>query len=138
MDITREELEQLMADSAANAIETTRDEFGIELDGSVDSIKLVDDVLLQWLSKYQDQVLEDNAVFTLCNIYGAYIGEVFIKIVGGHWKYDTSDPEAPFVALEFGGHEYAFAGICYQRLVNDSQISVNNYFHQAVKNNQSE
>lgn len=135
MQMTREELEQLMADSAENAIETTKEEFNLELDGSVESIALVDDVILSWIEKYKDQALEDNAVFTICNIYGAYVGEIFRQRVGGHWHYDESDPDAPYVVLEYAGKTYAFAGICYQRLVNDSQISVKNYFDQAVANN---
>lgn len=134
MRMTQEELNQLMADSAQNAIETTKDEFGIELDGSVDSIALVDDVILRWIHKYKESALEDNAVFTLCNIYGAYIGEIFKALVGGHWRYDESDQDAPYVVLEYSGKSYAFAGICYQRLVNDSQIHVQNYFQQAVEN----
>lgn len=135
MAMTREELDELMQDSARNAVITTRDEFGVELDGSPDSIKLVDEVILKWINRYRDQALEDKAVFTLCNIYGAYVGEVFKSTVGGNWAYDDSDPEAPHVLFEYGTHSYAFAGICYQRLVNDSQISVDSYFNQAISNN---
>ena len=134
MLMSREELEQLMKDSAENAIETTQEEFNVALDGSPESIQLVDDVILAWIDKYKDQALEDNAVFTICNIYGAYIGEVFKQLVGGHWHYDESDPDAPYVVLEYAGRSYAFAGICYQRLVNDSQVSVKNYFDQAISN----
>lgn len=134
MQMTREELTQLMHDSAQNAVKTTKEEFSIDLDGSAESVALVDDVILAWLEKYNDQALEDNAVFTICNIYGAYIGEIFRELIGGHWHYDESDPEAPYVVLEYAGKTYAFAGICYQRLVNDSQLSVNNYFTQAIAN----
>ncbi|MCC2604282.1 hypothetical protein [Planctobacterium marinum] len=135
MAMTREELDELMQDSARNAVITTRDEFGINLDGSADSIKVIDEVILRWINKYRDQALEDKAVFTLCNIYGAYVGEVFRSTVGGQWSYDESNPDAPYVLLEYGIHSYAFAGVCYQRLVNDSQISVENYFNQAIANN---
>lgn len=134
MRMTREELNQLMADSAQNAINTTFEEFQVELDSSADSIDKVDDVLLSWIGRYKDQALEDKAVFTLCNIYGAYVGEVFRKVVGGDWVYDEANPDAPYVLLEYAGKSYAFAGICYQRLVNDSSISVKKYFDQAVSN----
>ncbi|MCY7294190.1 hypothetical protein [Alteromonas sp. a30] len=134
MRMTREELSQLMLDSAQNAIETTQQEFNIELDGSADSISKVDDILLSWIGRYKDQALEDKAVFTLCNIYGAYIGEVYRQLVGGEWAYDASDENAPYVVLEYADKSYAFAGICYQRLVNDSTISVKKYFDKAVAN----
>ncbi|MDM7860670.1 hypothetical protein QTP81_08685 [Alteromonas sp. ASW11-36] len=130
----QQELNELMRDSAENARISTQNEFGIELDGSVSSIAKVDDVLLSFLDKYQDNALEDQAVFTLCNIYGAYLGEVFKQTVGGQWRYDTSDPQAPYVLLEYNGRTFAFAGICYERLVNDSTVSVRAYFDQAVSN----
>ncbi|MFC6439542.1 hypothetical protein [Bowmanella sp. JS7-9] len=135
MDMTQEELDQLMIDSAQNAVDTTKQEFNVKLDNSPESIVQVDSVLLAWLDRYKDQVLEDQAVFTLCNIYGAYVGEVFRQHVGGQWRYDGSNPDAPYVVLEYAGHSYPFAGICYQRLVNDNQISVRNYFEQAIANN---
>lgn len=134
MRMTREELNQLMADSAQDAITTTHEEFNVKLDGSPESIKNVDDVLLSWLGRYKDQALEDKAVFTLCNLYGAYVGEVFRKLVGGEWSYDEANPDAPYVVLEYAGRSYAFAGICYQRLVNDSSISIKKYFDQALSN----
>ena len=134
MQMTQEELQQLMADSAQNAIDTTKSEFNLTLDRSRESIALVDDVILSWIDKYKDQALEDKAVFTICNIYGAYIGEIFREVVGGQWRYDESDEDAPYVLLEYAGKSFAFAGICYQRLVNDSQISVKSYFEQAVAN----
>jgi len=134
MRMTREELTQLMTDSAQNAVKTTQEEFDLTLDGSEHSLALLDDVILSWLGKYKDQVLEENAVFTICNIYGAYVGEIFRKKVGGNWSYDESDQDAPYVILQYAGNSYAFAGICYQRLVNDSQVSIKNYFEQAVAN----
>jgi hypothetical protein len=135
MQMTSAELTDLMIDSAQNAVTTTEEEFNLTLDGSDQSIDLVDDVILSWLGRYKDQVLEENAVFTICNIYGAYVGEVFRNKVGGNWAYDESDPDAPYVVLNYAGSTYAFAGICYQRLVNDSQISVRSYYDQALANN---
>ena len=135
MQMTSAELTDLMIDSAQNAVTTTEEEFNLILDGSDHSIDLVDDVILSWLGRYKDQALEENAVFTICNIYGAYIGEIFRNKVGGNWAYDESNPDAPYVVLNYAGNTYAFAGICYQRLVNDSQISARSYYDQALANN---
>jgi hypothetical protein len=128
------ELDQLMAASAQDAIATSQDEFDIDLDKSADSVALIDDLLLAFVDKYHTKVLEDSAVFTLCNIYGAYMGEVYKSIAGGNWRYDNSDPEAPYVLLDVGQNSYAFAGICYERLVNNNQVSVKSYFDQALAN----
>lgn len=126
------ELDTLMSESAVDAIRTSMEEFSIELDYSAQSVSLVDDLLLAFIDKYQDKALEDQAVFTICNIYGAYIGETYKRVHDGKWRYDDSNPDAPFVLLDVGERSYAFAGICYERLVNDSQISVKNYFDQAL------
>jgi hypothetical protein len=134
MHMSREELTELMVDCAQNAVTTTMEEFNLELDGTDQSLDLIDEVILGWLARYRNQALEENAVFTLCNIYGAYVGEVFRNKIGGNWNYDESDPEAPYVVLEYSGNTYAFAGICYQRLVNDSEISIKSYYEQAVAN----
>jgi hypothetical protein len=126
------ELDQLMHDSANNAVHVAEEEFGVTLDFSADSISVVDDILLSFIERYHDQALQDNAVFTLCNIYGAYVGEVYRLLAGGEWRYDTSNKNAPYVILEVGDRTYAFAGICYERLVNDSRTSVKAYFDQAL------
>lgn len=127
------ELDKLMIDSANDAVMTSQDEFQITLDYSAESIAHIDNILLAFIERYQDKALEDNAVFTLCNIYGAYIGETFKRLCGGNWRYDQSNPEAPYVLLDMISHSYAFAGICYERLVNDSQVSVKNYFDHAIE-----
>jgi hypothetical protein len=94
----------------------------------------VDDILLSFIDKYHDQALEDQAVFTICNIFGAYVGEIVKAQLDGEWVYDQTNPNAPTVFLKVGDNTYAFAGICYERLVNDSQISVNAYYQQALSN----
>lgn len=77
-----EELNKLMSDCAKDAVVASSTEFDITLDNSPDSVRLVDDILLSFIDKYHDQALEDEAVFTICNIFGAYIGEVLKTQIG--------------------------------------------------------
>jgi hypothetical protein len=125
-------LNQLMRESADDAIQTSREEFAIDLDFSADSISLVDTIISKFLDIYNDQALEDKAVFTICNIYGAYIGEVFRKLAGGQWQYNLQDEDAPSIMLMYQNKTFAFAGICYERLVNDNTVSVERYFTEAI------
>jgi hypothetical protein len=127
------ELLQLMTDSAKDAVNTSKQEFDVELDYSEQSVSKVDDLLLSFLDRFQAQVLEDKAIFTLCNMYGAYVGETFRGIAGGNWLFDETNPQAPSIFLAIGEQTYAFAGICYERLVNNSETSVKDYFDQALK-----
>ena len=129
-----DELNKLMADCAKDAVVTAADEFDIVLDHSPASVALVDDILLSFVDKYHDLALEDEAVFTICNIFGAYVGEILKAQLDGEWIYDQSNPKAPAVFLQVGEKTYALAGICYERLVNDSQISVFAYYEQALGN----
>jgi hypothetical protein len=125
-------LDQLMRESADDAVKTSREEFAIELDFSAESISLIDAIILKFLDTFNAQALEDKAVFTICNIYGAYIGEVFRTLAGGQWQYNLQDEEAPTIMLMYQDKTFAFAGICYERLVNDSNVSVQRYFNQAL------
>ena len=125
-------LNQLMRDSANDAITTSQEEFNVQLDYSVDSVAQVDQIILQFLQNYKEQALEDKAVFTICNIYGAYIGETFRKLAGGQWQYNIENEDAPTIMLIFNDKSFAFAGICYERLVNNSKISVKRYFDEAL------
>ena len=132
-----DELNKLMSDCAKDAAVTAADEFNIVLDNSPESVALVDDVLLSFVDKYHDLALEDEAVFTICNIFGAYIGEILKAQLDGEWIYDQSNPKAPSVFLKVGDNTYALAGICYERLVNDSQISVFAYYEQGLANHKA-
>lgn len=129
-----EELNTLMQDCAKDAVVAAQQEFDIVLNNTPESVVLVDDILLSFIDKYHDQALEDQAVFTICNIFGAYVGEIVKAQLDGEWVYDQTKPNAPTVFLKVGDNTYAFAGICYERLVNDSQISVNAYYQQALSN----
>jgi len=132
-----EELVQLMAESANDAVKVADEEFSIVLDYSKQSAHLIDDILQQYLNKYQEHALEDKAVFTICNIFGAYVGETFKKLAGGQWVFDNSKPEAPAIFLVIGENSYAFAGVCYQRLVNKSGMTVSEYFDHALSQHPS-
>lgn len=126
------ELNTLMRDTANDAVTIADEEFGIELDHSQNSISRVDDILLSAQEKNREASLDDSAIFTLCNVFGAYTGEVFRNTCGGEWRYDNSNPDAPYVLLEIGSRSYSFAGICYERLINGTDVTVKQYYDNAL------
>ncbi|AWB67237.1 hypothetical protein C2869_12660 [Saccharobesus litoralis] len=125
------EIAQLMADSAQDAIKFANDEFQVKLDETIESIAIIDELILNCLPLLNNESEKDKIIFTVCNMFGAYLGEVFIKYIGGQWIYDDSNPDAPSTYLSFNGKTFAFAGICYQRLINDQTVSVRKYFELA-------
>lgn len=133
MIMSASEITELMESSSLDAVKVTAEEFNITLDFSVQSVALVDDILLSFLDRYNEQALEEQAVFTLCNLYGAYVGEVFRRNVGGDWVHEQKD-NADFVFVSLHQHTYTFSGICYERLVNDSNTSIMKYFAIAMEN----
>lgn len=131
----QQELDTLMKDTANDAVKAAEVEFGISLDFSAASIVQVDQTMAQFIKAFPSQSLEDKAIFTLCNMYGAYMGEVFKRLAGGQWHYDTSAPEAPTIFLIIKDKSYAFAGICYDKLVKNPDIQLNEYFLKALAAN---
>lgn len=130
--MNQDELNQLMEESADNAVQTAKDEFSIELDFTAETLDGVDKSILGFLNKYPEDALQEKAIFTICNIYGAYLGETFKKQhKQASWVYDDSAPEAPSIFLAAFDKTFAFAGVCYEKLVKDSTVSVAEYFRQA-------
>ncbi|WP_395344028.1 hypothetical protein PN836_004765 [Ningiella sp. W23] len=131
----QQELDKLMKDTAQDAVTAAKEECDIELDYSASSISGVDKTIEHFITEFPGQSLEDKAVFTLCNMYGAYVGEVFKRLSGGQWHYDTSTPDAPTILLVIKDKSYAFAGICYDKLVKNPDIKIAEYFQKALAAN---
>ena len=134
MSVSGADLQQLMADTAADAMTYAAEEFSTNLDNTEASIALIDELILRVRDKYGDKVHDSKVIFTLCNMFGAYLGEIFRAQYGGTWVYDDTDPNAPSVFLQHGDYTFAFAGIVYQRLINDQNLSARLYYDEAVAN----
>ena len=134
MSLTGADLQQLMADTATDAVTYAAEEFTIALDHSTASLPLVDELVLRARDKYGNKVHDSKVIFTLCNMLGAYIGEIFRTQYGGSWVYDDTDTSAPSVFLQHGDYTFAVAGIIYPRLINDQNLSARLYYEEAVAN----
>lgn len=131
----QEELDKLMQETAEDAVNTAKEQFDISLDYSAQSIELVDKTISRFVKDFPSQSLENKAIFTICNMYGAYIGEVFKTLAGGQWHYDNSSAEAPTIFMTIKDKSYAFAGVCYDKLVKNPDIQVTEYFEKALAAN---
>ncbi|MDP5134343.1 hypothetical protein ORJ04_00060 [Rheinheimera baltica] len=127
------EISTLMLDASNDAIRFAK-EHQVELDKSLTSLLLVDQLLAELHSHEQAAPHSAEIMFTLCNIFGAYIGQVFIAHVGGQWQYNQTDKKAPFVFVQFNDKEFPFASVCYHKITQDNTISLANYMKQAMAN----
>ncbi len=134
MSLSSSNLQQLMADTAQDAAAYAAEEFSIQLDHSVASIGLVDNLILSARDKYGEHVHDSKIIFTLCNMFGAYVGEIYRAQYGGSWVYDETKSTSPSVFLLHGDFTFAFPGIVYQRLINDQNLSVRLYYEEAAAN----
>lgn len=129
-----QELSELMQASAQDAIAYAAEQHQLTLDFSLVSLSLVDQLLSKLHSDQQSRPHSGEMLFTLCNIMGAYVGEVFIRNVGGSWQSDNSDQTAPYMAVGFGDKEFPFASVCYHKITNEDSISLQDYVRQAKQN----
>lgn len=133
--MNQQEISQLMEESAQDAVNYAQQEYDLILDYGIDSIADIDKILLWSLARLNEEAeRKEDFIFVICNMLGAYMGETYRKHIGGEWLYDTSDPSAPSVMLEFSGHTFAFPGVCYQKLQVNVNTSVRKYFELAVSN----
>lgn len=128
------ELEQLMQQCAADAVQFAAEEYQLELDFSVESLALVDTILTRLSEVQRLQRFSDEHMFTLCNIFGAYLGQIFISVVGGEWIHQQGDEYAPYVSLNYNNREFPLASLCFHKITKEPHLSVREYINQAMSN----
>jgi len=126
------ELNQLMKDAAGDAVNYINENFDRQVTLCQEDLDIIDIVLGKLAIENIATPLSKEALYTSCSILGAFVGEVFKQTAGGEWFMDNSIPDAPFVVLNYAGRSYPFASICYEKLINDQQVSVEKYFQLAL------
>lgn len=88
-----------MAEDAANAVTLTEEYFTKRLDFSEESVQLVEE-LVDDMHYTLPQGKTPQNVALLSELWGAYIGEVFRRNVGGEWiTWEDQWGKAPAIAL---------------------------------------
>jgi len=128
----QQELESMMQQMFADAQTNAKNMFDIELDGSEASLVHVDEIIAKVIIAPEHNLEDDKLMFTLSHMLGGYVGEVFRINHGGQWHYDTSDEKAPAVFLLKNEASYAFSGMVFQCLQQQSTLSMQQYYQHAV------
>jgi hypothetical protein len=126
------ELSKLMQESARDAVGYVAEQHQLQLDFSLASLQDIDTVLATLHRQQQQQSHSPELLFTLSNIMGAYVGEVFINNYGGNWHSNTADNAAPYISVHLSDKEFPFASVCYHKMVQDDSISIADYVKQAA------
>jgi hypothetical protein len=127
-----QELNELMKDSAQDAIVYLSTIHGHDVTLCQKDLLIIDLILTKLAIDHLQEPLSDERLFTICNIFGAFGGELFKSIVGGEWFLDETIEGAPFVTLNYAGKSFAFASMCYEKLVKTPEVSIAKYYELAV------
>ncbi|KKO48001.1 hypothetical protein VT06_14030 [Arsukibacterium sp. MJ3] len=128
------EISTLMQGAANDAVSYVAEQHQQQLDFSLASLEQIDTVLATLHQQQQQQRHSAELLFTLSNILGAYIGEVFIANYGGFWLNNTADNAAPYISVQLSDKEFPFASVCYHKITQDNSISTADYIKQAAAN----
>lgn len=132
--IPQQELNDLMQAAATDAVRYAADEHHLTLNHSLDSLHQVDQLLSELHQREQQLQHSAELVFTLCNVIGAYVGQLFIANAGGQWQQNQADMAAPFIYVQLNDKEFPFASVCYHKITRDNSISLYQYVKQAMAN----
>ena len=126
-----EELNQLMKQLQGDAVVFAKNDYDLQLTSDVADISKVD-TIISALKERNSASFKDKELFTLSNVFGAYVGEVVRNAVGGSWLYDTSDEQAPAVRLIIDSSDHPFASVIYQHLTGSPDVSIQDYAQNAI------
>ncbi|MEE1672893.1 hypothetical protein SNR37_002304 [Agarivorans aestuarii] len=116
---------ELMQGTAQDAVTYAKETYQYQLDYSNTSISLVQSML----ESIDSSKLSDEELFTIAYLFGAYIGEVFIKQVGGSWLYvEETEDEPPQTFLEYLDKTIAFPSKVYHFLLGSDDQSLDEYY----------
>jgi hypothetical protein len=116
--------DEMMLYFATEATRWVKQDRGIDLDYSIDSVKVVEEELAR-ISKDMDKATPPRGTFGLATGYGAYIGEVLRRRDGGSWAVDHPAGGRGSYPLTTTSNTTIFpVGWCWKRLTVGEEENV--------------
>ena len=123
-----QELNELMAISSNDAIAYLKETHQQYITKTPEALSTIDIILTKLAIEHLHTPLSDEDLFTICTIFGAFVGELFKENVGGEWYMDTAIEYAPYVVLNYAGKSYPFASICFEKITTTPEVSLAKYY----------
>jgi hypothetical protein len=113
---------------AEDAVDIAARNFGICLDWSESSIRLVERMLEELHNQMPEAQPDEETILTFAKMFGSYIGEVLRRHHGGEWGIITfAGQQAP--GLQYGRGSWCWPwDKAYKRLVNGPEDNVWHYY----------
>ena len=119
----------MMAYFAAEVTQWVKKDRGVELDYSLESVKVIEQEL-ERVSKEVDRARPQRGTFGLALGYGAYIGEVIRRRDGGNWAANHPAGGSNSYPLTIRSNVTVFpVGWCWKRLTQGEEDTV---YHKAL------
>ncbi|HET6452803.1 MAG TPA: hypothetical protein VFI02_00240 [Armatimonadota bacterium] len=111
--MSEKDMNKEMAVTAEEAVRTAKEQFGITLDYSENSVKSVEEILTRIYKQLHPNVFKhlfggrqepitEQQLEEITHLWGAYIGEIIRKNHGGTWSEVQWPSEGMFTALKIG------------------------------------
>lgn len=128
----------MMAAYAEDAVDYAKQQFGIQLDGSRESVEKIEamaDTLFQSIPRSRLGRLfkkgpSDEEIDTMCKMFGGYIGEVFRRAKGGDWAVNQ---EFSAIGIQQGESWIFPPAKVHKRLTNGGEDNLWSYFRIVVE-----
>jgi hypothetical protein len=107
-----------------------------KLDFSEESVKVVEAILSQLHTELPREKRKPlpEVIDQVCNVYGAYIGEVMRRTMGGEWVLDDKmSPGNKIISLRLGNTQTCPSAKVYKRIMNGSEDDVWFYYRVLVE-----
>jgi hypothetical protein len=127
--VADEKIAKIAAAYALDAVDIAASNFKTKLDGTEDSIALVEDVLGKLHRTLAEAKPPEQAIWNFAKAFGSYLGEVFRKHHGGEWGMVTYGGESfPGIRWKEGRDLFWPWARAHKRIVAGEEENVWDYY----------
>lgn len=118
------ELDKRMEEFAKQAVEIAYAEHQCVLDYGLESIRLVDGILLKIHARHLSETIQERELSRIVLTWGGYVGVVLARRLGGVWATDSATAGPNTYPLQFQGFEAVPVIWCLKQIRLGAEASV--------------
>ena len=127
--VSKKQIQKAITQLADSGVRFARNNFGIQLDYSEESVTQVERILQLMHADIKDSRPTSSQIKSVSSLLGAYLGEVVRRKWGGRWYMSRHGPQKEQVhTLEISGHSTFPINKVYKRLLNGEVDDVRFYY----------
>lgn len=124
----------VMGAYAKDAVDHARSNFGVTLDFSEGSVRVLEELVGRQHDEYaKGNTPDEEGLETFCKMWGAYLGEVIRKQHGGEWTVASEGPFAGAYLLTIGDTQMSPPSKIYKRIVDGPEDNLEHYYQVMIQ-----